>query len=312
MTGNFPIIEELRMRSRAQGLDLKEIGRRCGVAEASLRAWGKGAAAPSADALDRWARALGFRIALLPVDAVAQRGISVDWKQQRIAVDGVPVRLTPMEWKLLQRLACSPGRLVTHQELFKHLYGKERDCRAQATAVRVLINKLRRLLPIRIEAQWGQGYVIGGIASSRDDEPDEGAPAPDPGGCFQSREPPLMQLSAIVVTPASETCKPRSIGRSMIATKQAGPRRAVAMPMTQSQCRAEELGVIERFLAERGVTRCPDPQTVALSGQGDLVWDKMKRKWVRPALQQIHASVGNERESTLSMRGTGIAGIGGG
>ncbi|MBV9151575.1 MAG: winged helix-turn-helix transcriptional regulator [Alphaproteobacteria bacterium] len=283
MTGNFPIIEELRMRSRALGLDLKEVGRRCGVAETSLRAWEKGAAAPPADALDLLARALGFRIALLPIDAAPQRGIGVDWKQQRITVDGAPVRLTPMEWKLLERLAWSPGKLVTHQELFKHLYGKERDCRAQATAVRVLINKLRRLLPIRIEAQWGQGYVIGGISSSRADEMDDAAIKTEPAGFLQSRDPPLIRNSSIMVAPRGKSCKPRSIGRAMVTTKQAGLRRTIAMPMTQSQCRAEELGVIERFLAERGATRCPDPQTIALSGQSDLVWDKMKRKWVRPA-----------------------------
>jgi hypothetical protein len=103
-----------------------------------------------------------------------------------------------------------------------------------------------------------------------------------------------MRGSSIVVAPAAAPCKQQSIGRRLIATKQAGPRRAVALPMiqTQSQCRAEELGVIERFLAERGVTRCPDPQTIALSGQSELIWDKMKRKWVRPALQQIPASLG--------------------
>ena len=86
MTGNFPIIEELRMRGRALGLDMGEIGRRCGLAETSLRAWEKGKAAPSPDALERWAKALGFRIALLPMDTTPQRGISVDWKQQRIAL----------------------------------------------------------------------------------------------------------------------------------------------------------------------------------------------------------------------------------
>jgi len=251
MTGNFPIIEELRMRGRALGLDMGEIGRRCGLAETSLRAWEKGKAAPSPDALERWAQALGFRIALLPMDSAPQRGITVDWKQQRIAVDGVPVRLTPMEWKLLERLAWAPGQLVSHQQLFKHLYGKERECRAQATAVRVLINKLRRLLPIRIEAQWGHGYVI--------------------------------------VRPAPTACNSQPLGRRLITTKQAGRRRGVALPVTDSQCRATELSVIERFLAERGVTHCPDPRTIAMSGQSELVWDKMKRKWVRSAAHEMAA-----------------------
>jgi DNA-binding winged helix-turn-helix (wHTH) protein len=292
MTGNYPIIEELRIRSRALGLDLKEIGRRCGVAETSLRAWEKGAASPSPDALERWAGALGFRIALLPLDAAPQRGIVVDWKQQRIRVEGAPVRLTPMEWKLLERLAWSPGHLVSHQQLFKHLYGKERDCRAQATAVRVLINKLRRLLPIRIEAQWGQGYVIEGIPSSQGGDPEDDGPNGEPKDCHQDRSPSLMREATIVVRPATAACKPQTIGRPMITRKQAGPRRAVPLPVTQSHCRAEELGVIERFLAERGATHCPDPRTIAMSGQSELVWDKMKRKWVRSAPQAMAMSAG--------------------
>src|SRR5216684_3571765 len=90
----------------------------------------------------------------------------VDWDKHCIKVDGTPIRLTPMEWKALERLAWTPGELVTHQALFRHLYGDDRHHRAQSTAVRVLITKLRRLLPIRIEAQWGQGYVISGLAPS--------------------------------------------------------------------------------------------------------------------------------------------------
>jgi hypothetical protein len=239
--------------------------------------------APPPDALERWAGALGFRIALLPVDAGARRGIWVDWQQQRITVDDVPVRLTPMEWKLLERLAWSPGELVTHKDLFKHLYGKERDCRAQATAVRVLINKLRRLLPIRIEAQWGQGYVVEGIPASRSDGPGEASSEGEPGGCPQRTSgTPRIRESAIVVRPPAASPKPQRIARPMIGTKQASGRRAMALTIDPSRCRAEELGVIERFLAERGVTRCPDPQLIAQSGQSELVWDKMKRKWVRP------------------------------
>ena len=59
MTGNYPIIEELRMRSRALGLDLKEIGRRCGLAETSLRAWEKGKSTTSRLGLKISQRALG-------------------------------------------------------------------------------------------------------------------------------------------------------------------------------------------------------------------------------------------------------------
>src|SRR5437588_6464910 len=227
MTGNFPIIEELRMRGRALGLDMGEIGRRCGLAETTVAAWEKGKAAPSPDALERWAQALGFRIALLPMDTTPQRGISVDWKQQRIAVDDVPVRLTPMEWKLLERLAWAPGQLVSHQQLFKHLYGKERDCRAQATAVRVLINKLRRLLPIRIEAQWGHGYVIGGVPASQSEER---RVSPDPEGGHRTNGSALLCDGAVAVG-STITARPAlPIGRRLFASKQRTVRAASLPP----------------------------------------------------------------------------------
>ena len=139
------------------------------------------------------------------------------------------------------------------------------------------------VLPIRIEAQWGQGYVVGGIPASQSDGSDDASSEGEPGGCHQRISgTPLMRESAIVIRPVAAPQKPQPIGRRVIATKQASGRRAMALTVNPSRCRAEELGVIERFLAERGVTRCPDPQLVAQSGQSELVWDKMKRKWVRP------------------------------
>jgi len=289
MSGKFPIIDELRARRRALDLDLDEVGRRCGLDETELRDWERGADLPSSDALQRWAAALGLRLALLPIKAGAHRGIWVDWEQHHISVDGTPVRLTPMEWKVLERLAWSPGRLVTHRQLFKHLYGEERDCRAQATAVRVLINKLRRLLPIRIEAQWGHGYVIEGVPASQGGDPEDDGPKGRPEDNRQKPDAPATRSSTIIVRPAPMACNSQPLGRRLITTKQAGRRRGVALPVTDSQGRATELSVIERFLAERGVTHCPDPRTIAMSGQSELVWDKMKRKWVRSAAQEIAA-----------------------
>src|ERR1700732_1788696 len=95
MSGKFAIIDELRARRRARGLDLYELGRLCALDEAELRDWESGARLPSPDALERWAGALGFRLALLPIGAGARRGISVDWKQRHIAGDGTPGRVAP-------------------------------------------------------------------------------------------------------------------------------------------------------------------------------------------------------------------------
>jgi hypothetical protein len=82
---------------------------------------------------------------------------------------------------------------------------------------------------------------------------------------------------------------PPSIGRELAGLSDPGVRRAAAAPTRPSPCRAEELGVIERFLAERGVTRCPDLTTIQQSPLPTLVWDKVKRKWARPSATRCEA-----------------------
>ena len=202
----------------------------------------------------------------------------VDWDKRRITVDGKPVRLTPMEWKTLERLAWAPGELVTHQVLFEYLYGVERNYRAQSTAVRVLVTKLRRLLPLRIAAHWGKGYVVDGLELSLPHAAGGGDGSITP----QSKaSPPLCEHMAQTqdTTPQS----PPSIRNDLVNFGQSGMGRLAAPSPHLNPCRAEELGVIERFLAERGVTRCPDGATIQQSPLPTLVWDKLKRKWVRPS-----------------------------
>lgn len=46
--------------------------------------------------------------------------------------------------------------------------------------------------------------------------------------------------------------------------------------------RAEELGVIERFLAERGATPCPGVGTLQEKPLATLIFDKHTKKWFRP------------------------------
>src|SRR5438094_2399402 len=148
------------------GLSLTEVAECSGIDEQSLTDLEHGVDAVRLDTLQHWAAALGLSLALMPAESECRHGLMVDWERRRITVDGAPVRLTPMEWKALERLARTPGELVSHQALFRHLYGDDRQDRAQSTAVRVLITKLRRLLPVRIEAQWGQGYVLTGLNPS--------------------------------------------------------------------------------------------------------------------------------------------------
>jgi len=288
MTRNTSLICGLRTRRETLGWSHKELGGRCGIDETFLSDWEHGLGSPRFDEIQDWAAALGFALELVPAENKSRHGLHVDWDKRCIKVDGTPIRLTPMEWKALERLARTPGELVTHQALFRHLYGDDCQHRAQSTAVRVLITKLRRLLPVRIEAQWGQGYVISGLAPSpahaRDGNIEgNGGTTPHPAVAEAPRE-------RIVVSAMTTPREPPLIRQELVERGASGMRRVAAPPIQIGPRRAEELGVIERFLAERGVTRCPDVATIQRSPLPTLTWDKVKRKWVRPAIAAREAS----------------------
>jgi len=291
------LTDDLQTRRQNLGLSVKDVGDRCGIDENSLNEWERGVTAPRLDAVERWAAVLGFHVALAPADAEARRGLRVDWQQRRVAVDGTPMRLTPMEWKALERLARTPGEVVTHQALFHHLYGDERHYRAESTAIRVLITKLRRLLPLRIEAQWGKGYVVSGLDPSLPNPADDGLGAAS-GNCVHD-EPtrltptastPHCELAAPSPNPMPRAPAAAPVRHQVMEIPEPRMTHAAAPPPRHAACRAEELGVIERFLAERGVTRCPDVATIQQSPLPTLVWDKVKRKWVRPSATGRQAS----------------------
>jgi two-component system KDP operon response regulator KdpE len=52
-------------------------------------------------------------------------GLKVDLETRSVEVDGVPLHLTPTEYKLLARLVRSAGRVVTHRQLLLDVWGAE-------------------------------------------------------------------------------------------------------------------------------------------------------------------------------------------
>jgi transcriptional regulator with XRE-family HTH domain len=292
MVRKATLICELKIRRQCLGWSLAELAGRCGIDGKFLGEWERGDGSPRLEAIEAWAAALGLKLALAPAEVEAGAGLSVDWHHRLIAVDGTPVRLTPMEWKALERLARTPGELVSHQALFCHLYGEGESYSSRSTAIRVLVTKLRRLLPLQIEARWGRGYVLTGIdaashpAPAPAPAPINGAAAPRPGG---GAVPTGAAPGGIA--PLAVPRKPLALHRALAETGGAARRGVAVVHNRPNQCRAEELGIIDRFLAERGATRCPDVATIQHAPLPTLVWDKIKRKWVRPA---THEATGRE------------------
>jgi transcriptional regulator with XRE-family HTH domain len=288
LTHNISLICSLKARREALGWSLDKLGGRCGIDEAFLSDWEHGLGLPRVDEIQDWAAGLGLAFALVAAGGDCRQRLQVDWVKRCIKLDGEPVRLTPMEWKTLEGLARTPGELVTQQALFRHLYGGEWQHRAQSTAVRVLIAKLRRLLPVRIEAQWGQGYVISGLPPSPAlaDNGNAGA------NCAATSQPGVGEAprERVALPPNMELRDPPPIRRALDDRCTSGTPHPAAAPIQVGPRRAEELGVIERFLAERGVTPCPDVATIQQSPLPTLIWNKTTRKWVRPSIAVRQAS----------------------
>jgi len=86
--------------------------------------------------------------------------LRLDARQTRLDVAGVPVALSPLEYRLVAYLMHHKGRVVPAGELIEHLYGDD-DAR-EANALEAVVTRLRRKLgPAAIETRRGFGYVIG-------------------------------------------------------------------------------------------------------------------------------------------------------
>jgi two-component system, OmpR family, response regulator len=85
--------------------------------------------------------------------------LSIDPRQMRITVDGVPKHLSPQEYRLLFYLVFHAGRVVSQAELTEHLYAQ--DFERESNAVEVLIGRVRRKIGIDIiKTKRGFGYTV--------------------------------------------------------------------------------------------------------------------------------------------------------
>lgn len=85
--------------------------------------------------------------------------LSLDTRQMRVARDGVPVALSPLEYRLVSYLIHHKGRVVAASELLEHLYGD--DEARDANALEAVVARLRKKLgAAAIETRRGFGYCV--------------------------------------------------------------------------------------------------------------------------------------------------------
>ena len=105
-------------------------------------------------------RALIRRTARQALPDLRCGSLVLDPRSARVARDGVPVKLTGHEFRVLSYLMHHRGRVVSQVELTEHIYAQDFD--RDSNTVEVFVARLRRKLgPSVIETVRGLGYRIG-------------------------------------------------------------------------------------------------------------------------------------------------------
>lgn len=91
-------------------------------------------------------------------------GLRIDLELREVSVDGTPVKLTPLEYRLLEALARRAGRVATHPQLLTEVWGPGAE--GQTHYLRIYMAQLRKKLepdpnrPRFLHTESGVGYRL--------------------------------------------------------------------------------------------------------------------------------------------------------
>ncbi len=89
--------------------------------------------------------------------------LMLDPKAARASVNGEPLRLTSLEYRLLHYLMMHQARVISRTELVEHLYDQDFD--RDSNTIEVFVGRLRKKIgPDRIETVRGLGYRLTPLA----------------------------------------------------------------------------------------------------------------------------------------------------
>jgi len=90
-------------------------------------------------------------------------GFSIDFDKRVVTVDGEPVRLTQVEYRIVELIARQPGKVLTYSHIINHIWGPYADAENNRI-LRVNMSNIRRkieqdrLAPKYILTEIGVGY----------------------------------------------------------------------------------------------------------------------------------------------------------
>ena len=91
------------------------------------------------------------------------RGLVLDTESKSVTVDGEAVRLTPLEYKILELLCRHPGRVFSTKEIYRQVWN---DDIVSDNAIAVHVRHIREKIEINpkepryLKVVWGVGYKI--------------------------------------------------------------------------------------------------------------------------------------------------------
>lgn len=89
-------------------------------------------------------------------------GLQLDTHSMMVSLHGQPVKVTPLEYRLVQYLLHHQGEVVSQSEITEHLYLQDFD--RESNSIEVLVARLRKKLGKDvIRTRRGFGYYIGEI-----------------------------------------------------------------------------------------------------------------------------------------------------
>lgn len=91
-------------------------------------------------------------------------GLVIDSEAKAVSVDGEPIKLTPLEYKILELLCHNRGRVFSTEEIYRNVW--QEDCVVGDNTIAVHVRHIREKIEINpkepkyLKVVWGIGYKV--------------------------------------------------------------------------------------------------------------------------------------------------------
>ena len=110
---------------------------------------------------EKFLQAVGEKAANDKVHTIG--GLELNEETVEVFVDGKPVKLTPLEFKILMLLMKNPGRVFSAEEIYERVWNEQA---INTDTIMVHVRKIREKIEINpkepkyLKVVWGVGYKI--------------------------------------------------------------------------------------------------------------------------------------------------------